>query len=818
MTGQNQAGATLESVLCTEELHRRPARAPDFEAENRALAALAQTMADSAGTILQSLAAKILEVCKADSAGVSLLTLDKQRFEWTAIAGAWRPHIGGGTPRDFGPCGDVLDRDTPLLFTHFERRYPYLLPAMPAAEECLLVPFYLDGKTVGTIWAIAHDTRKKFDAEDLRLLESLGRFASAAYQAVNAQHAELRYRALFTSIDDGFCVLERVEDNPGEPLDFRYVEANPAFTTQSGISDVLGKTIRQLAPSESEEWFLIYDKVCRTGTAIRFERALVKQGRLLELYAFRVEDGTQSRVAVVFKDITTRAKHESALRVSEIRYRRLFESAKDGILILDAETGKVVDANPFICELLGYPQEKLCDKELWEIGMFHDKAANQRAVKVLQENRYLRIERLQLHSTRGEPVEVEIVANAYREGDYRVIQCNIRDITERSRLERKTQEQAEALADLHNRKDEFLAMLSHELRTPLAAITNAVQFLNRTTNEKEVRGQARGIIERKVAHLKHLVDDLLEVSRITTGRVQLRLEDVVVNGIVDRAVETVRPLIAQRGHQLTVSLPAHPVWLNADAARLEQVVVNLLTNAAKYSEDGGHIWLTVKQEGEMVVMRARDRGVGIAPELLPHIFDLFTQAEPALDRSDGGLGVGLCLVQRLVELHGGTVTVSSVLGAGSEFVVRLPAPAASPAAPIVPAAEEVQLAEPRCRVLIVDDDEDTAESLAMLLQASGHDVRMAHDGPAALEAALDYRPDVMLLDIGLPMLNGFEVAERLRQQAEIRDTVLVAVTGYGQERDRQRTQQAGFDYHLVKPADFDDVQKILVTVAGQRDG
>jgi PAS domain S-box-containing protein len=688
MSALYEAGAPLESVLCTEELLRRPARTPDLETENQALAELGQALADSPSTILQTLAEKILEVCNADSAGLSLLTPDKRRFEWPAIAGEWQPHIGGGTPRDFGPCGDVLDLNTPLLFKHFEHRYRYFQSTTPSAEECLLVPFYEHGEAVGTIWALAHNTDRKFDAEDLRLLQSLGRFASAAYQAVKAQHTELRYR-------------------------------------------------------------------------------------------------------------------------------RLFESAKDGILILDAGTGRIVDANPFICDLLNLSHDDLCDKELWEIGMFRDKLANQHAVRTLQAERYLRIEQMQLESSRGKACEVEMVANAYLEGEHRVIQCNIRDITERVRLEKKTKEQANALADLHHRKDEFLAMLSHELRTPLAAISNAVELLNRPANETHVHEQARGIVERKVAHLKHLVDDLLEVSRITTGRVQLRNERVEISGIIERAIETVRPLMERRAHELTVALPLTPLWLNADAARLEQVVVNLLTNAAKYSEERGHIWLTVDRRADTVELHVRDLGVGIAPDLLPHIFDLFTQAEPSLDRSEGGLGVGLCLVQRLVELHGGTVKVSSVLGVGSEFVVRLPA---LPESAVIVAAPSATAQPPagRCRVLIVDDDEDTAESLAMLLEASGHHVRMAHDGPAALEAAMEYRPEVMLLDIGLPMLNGFEVAERVRKAPEIQTTVLVAVTGYGQEKDRQRTSEAGFDYHLVKPADYGEIEKILATVALNR--
>ena len=387
------------------------------------------------------------------------------------------------------------------------------------------------------------------------------------------------------------------------------------------------------------------------------------------------------------------------------------------------------------------------------------------------------------------------------------------NITDRTKAEDALRASALALADLDRRKDEFLAMLSHELRNPLAPIANAVQLLRLQKNEGPLQQQARAIIERQVGQLSHLVDDLLEVSRITTGRVQLRRDRIVVSGIVERAVETVRPLIEQRRHDLTVSLPPQPIWLDADAARMEQVVVNLLTNAAKYTDEAGHIWLTVEQEGEAAVLRVRDTGTGIAPELLPRIFDLFTQAERSLDRSQGGLGIGLSLVQRLVDLHGGTVEVYSVLGQGSEFVVRLPVvltalPSSTP--------RPTDMAPPPgagCRVLVVDDNKDAAVMLAMLLEASGHDVRMVHDGPAALKATIDDRPDVVLLDIGLPGLDGFEVAKRIRRQPMLEHIVLVALTGYGQESDRERSRAAGFDHHLVKPADFEKVRDILATVS-----
>ena len=288
---------------------------------------------------------------------------------------------------------------------------------------------------------------------------------------------------------------------------------------------------------------------------------------------------------------------------------------------------------------------------------------------------------------------------------------------------------------------------------------------------------------------------------------------------MERAVETVRPLIDQRKHELTVSLPPDPIWLYADAARLEQVVTNLLTNAAKYTNEGGHIWLCVQQEGDKAVLRVRDTGVGIAAAFLPHLFDLFTQAERSSDRSQGGLGIGLALVKRLVEMHEGTIGVSSTLGEGSEFVVSLPVhrPMALSQKTQPPPTEIAKPTSAALRVLIVDDNVDAATALEMLLQESGHLVRVAHTGPTGLAAALDFRPDVMLLDIGLPELDGWEVAKRIRQQPTLHDIVLVAMTGYGQKADRQRSQKAGFDHHFAKPVQSGKLRQFLATVSKKAD-
>jgi CheY-like chemotaxis protein len=302
----------------------------------------------------------------------------------------------------------------------------------------------------------------------------------------------------------------------------------------------------------------------------------------------------------------------------------------------------------------------------------------------------------------------------------------------------------------------------------------------------------------------------LEVSRVITGRIQLQLERLDLRAIAEHAIGSVRPLIERSNHELSVSLPSEPVWVQGDPTRLEQVIVNLLNNAAKYTDEGGRIWLSVKQEDYEVevVLRVRDTGVGLAPELLPRIFDLFTQANRTLDRAQGGLGIGLSLVQKLVELHGGKVAAHSAgLGQGSEFVVRLPAlsSAGEPIAPI----EVAQRSGKTSRVLVVDDNVDAADMLVMMLQMFGHEVKAAYSGQAALETVVEFQPDFILLDIGLPDMNGYEVAQHVRQQQQIKNVSVFAMTGYGQDSDRQRSEEAGIDLHLIKPVDPKKLQDLL---------
>ena len=595
---------------------------------------------------------------------------------------------------------------------------------------------------------------------------------------------------------------------------------NPQITEYTGLSfeQICGWGWSQfIHPEDVDEHICQWKHCITTGDKFEFQSRFRRFDGVYRWHfsrALPMRDAAGNIVMWVGSntDIHDMEEAKAALQITEVRYRRLFEAAKDGILILDFVTGRIVDSNPFMSDLLGYQHEEFLGKELWEIGLFNDRAANEAAVRTLQDSGYLRYEHLPLESQAGITVEVEIVANAYREGDHQVIQCNIRDITERSRLEKILQSQAAELCNLHLRKDEFLAMLSHELRSPLAPIANAVQLLSlQQDTETRIQQQARNIIERQLGKLQHLVDDLLEVSRITSGRVQLRQEWVPVNGITEGAVETVRPLMEQRRHEFNVTLPSERIWLNADASRLEQVVVNLLTNAAKYTEEGGRVWLSVQKERDECVIRVRDSGVGIAPALLPQVFALFTQAERTLDRSQGGLGIGLALVKTLTELHGGTVEAFSKPGEGSEFVVRLPlTPDDSPHATEI-AIKEQQAGDVR-RVLVVDDNEDTVLGFLMLLTNYGHEVRTATNGITAVQFAEEFQPDVMLLDIGLPGLNGYEVARKVRKQPRGKDIVLIALTGYGQDSDRQTSLEAGFDHHLVKPVQFDQLLQILTTV------
>jgi signal transduction histidine kinase len=370
-----------------------------------------------------------------------------------------------------------------------------------------------------------------------------------------------------------------------------------------------------------------------------------------------------------------------------------------------------------------------------------------------------------------------------------------------------------AFQELDRRKDEFLAILAHELRNPLAPLSNSLAVLRLADNSSELMEQTRGMMERQVRQMVRLVDDLMDVSRITLGKIKLRRERTELSAVLESAVETARPILEASGHELTMTLPPEPISLDADPSRLAQVFANLLNNAAKYTEQAGQIRLTAEQQGGEVVVKVRDTGIGISGDVLPRIFDIFTQGDRSLERAQGGLGIGLSLVRGLVELHGGSVVAHSAgLGQGSEFTVRLPA-LASPALEIQTTKRDGEpKAIPARRILVADDNLDSAESLALLLTLRGSEVRTAHDGWDAVETAAAFGPDIVLLDIGMPRLNGYEAARKIREQGRGERVVLIALTGWGQDEDRQRSTDAGFDFHLVKPVDFAVLEQLLASL------
>jgi signal transduction histidine kinase/ActR/RegA family two-component response regulator len=375
--------------------------------------------------------------------------------------------------------------------------------------------------------------------------------------------------------------------------------------------------------------------------------------------------------------------------------------------------------------------------------------------------------------------------------------------------------QQQDLIAADQRKDQFLAVLAHELRNPLAPIASALDILKQPDVDLAVANKAVEVADRQVQHMTRLVDDLLDVSRIMRGKIELQKERVELASIVARAVETVQPLIDREQHALTIELPPEPVWIEGDLVRLAQAVANLLSNAAKYTEPGGKIQLSAEVDGKQLVLCVRDSGIGIDPATLPKLFEMFMQAAPGSSRSRSGLGIGLTLVKNLVELHGGAIAAhSDGLGKGSEFMIRMPhteGPAEAPSAPAAPKAKSS-----RRRILVVDDNVDAAQSLAMLLRLRGHDVQTAFGGSEALEAVKHDEPELVFLDIGMPVMDGYEVARQLRGQFGSEVTI-IALTGWGTEQDRQRSRQAGFDRHLTKPVDLAALEEVLTTVAASEE-
>jgi signal transduction histidine kinase/CheY-like chemotaxis protein len=531
----------------------------------------------------------------------------------------------------------------------------------------------------------------------------------------------------------------------------------------------------------------------------------------------------------------------SAFMVGGEPDRARFEAAVGGAIDRAAAGGRRVRAYAELVDILwrdGQPQAALRVEELWNdllrtrsfsllcayaMGRFHREGHARRLEKVCaahtrvvpaesfteREGPEARQRQVVLLQQRAQALEDERAHRRELEAALRAALTEQRRSEEALRLSRAARRELERAAQAaaredERRKDEFLAMLGHELRNPLAPILTGLELMR-------LRGgvhREQDVIERQVRHLVRLVDDLLDVARFTRGKASLEKEPVELATVLARAIETERPLLSQRSHALTVEVPQEGLLVDADPVRLAQVFTNLLGNAARYTDPGGHVAVTARRDGDEAVVTVRDDGIGIPPELLPRIFEPFLQGERALDRSQGGLGIGLTTARALVELHGGTLTArSGGPGAGSELIVRLPVLPSSVAARPAPNAPspDPPVERPAFRILLVDDNEDAAELLAEALRRTGHEVLVAHDGPEALAVAPGFRPDAALLDIGLPGMDGYELARELRRLLGPHPPRLLAVSGYGQDADRERSHAAGFELHLVKPVDLDSL-------------
>ena len=515
-------------------------------------------------------------------------------------------------------------------------------------------------------------------------------------------------------------------------------------------------------------------------------------------------------ITLVARNLAARQRAADVLHAERERFRTTLTSIGDAVVVTDAQ-GRITLLNPVAQALTGWSAEALGQPLEAVFHIVNETTRKAVENPVSQVIRLGAIVGLANHTVLiakdGTELAIDDSGAPIRDAHGRIVGVVLvfRDITQRRGSER-------ALEDADRRKDEFLAMLAHELRNPLAPIRNAAHTLALLgTGDDRVRWVS-SVIERQVGLMTRLVDDLLDVSRITSGKITLQRATVSVREVLAQAVETARPLAESRGQALEVDVPEDAAWVDGDPARLAQAVGNLLDNAIKYTDDGGRIGLRARVEADEVVIVVEDSGVGVDPELLPHVFDLFIQADRSLERKQGGLGLGLTLVRRLVEMHGGRVEAASAgPGLGSAFTIRLPCLAAEVVEP-APAAEPAEAARPpgpARRILVVDDHQDSTDSLALFLRLRGHEVRTAPDGPTALDEIERYRPEVVFLDLGLPGMSGYDVARRVRMRTDLGPLQLVALTGYGTDGDRQKTRDAGFDVHLAKPVDPRAVDALL---------
>ena len=621
--------------------------------------------------------------------------------------------------------------------------------------------------------------------------------------------ANARLAAIVESSDDAII---------SKTLEGRVVSWNAAAEHLFGYSaeEMMGKSITTIIPPERlAEEREILDRIRRGERIEHFETVrLARDGRHLELSLtispVRAATGEIIGASKVARQITERKNSERI----QAQLAAIVESSDDAIVSKTLD-GVIQSWNTAAVRIFGYTAEEAIGQRITLI-IPDDLQSEERGI-IAQLRAGKRVEHFDtMRITKdGRRIPVSLTVSPIHDDKGRVIGASkiARDISERRRAEEALRATEEALRVANQRKDEFMALLAHELRNPLAPIRYALAASRKHGATAEQRERSQEIIERQVTHMSRLLDDLLNVARITRGTLELRITTLEFTTVLGTAIEAARPFLDAKHHSLSVELPSDAPRLNADPIRLAQVFSNLLINAAKYTDPGGKIRVAASIEGDMLVVAVRDTGIGISQQMMPRLFEMFTQAQDALDRSQGGLGLGLALVRGIVELHGGSVSARSEgEGRGSEFTVRLPLGRAS-RAPQTSAQDSAPGGGERLKILVIDDNEDAAEMCATFLELAGQDVRRAYNGRSALALAEAFRPRVALLDIGLPDISGYEVARSLRRAPWATNLLLVAVTGWGQDQDKQRALDAGFDHHLTKPIEPDELERLLQSIA-----
>ncbi|MET0534081.1 MAG: ATP-binding protein [Steroidobacter sp.] len=731
----------VESVITTDELARRPARPPNLAAENRVLQKLASVMAQEPQLVLQELVDSARELCQAGSSGISLLDPDltgsAAQFRWVATSGEFTRYAGNTMPRHFSPCGTVLDVNRMLVMSDPVRYFPYIDVLSQPVCEVLLVPFHRGNEPIGTVWVAQHTADRHFDSEDARLVTSLSKFAAAAVQFVTIAESNHKRE------QDAQISAERaLADLAVELKDTRR------------LRDVAARLIAADDPSA------LFDEILLA--AIEITSADGGTIQLLDpasnTLGFLASRGFTPEMEDHFACVD--AASDSPCGIALSRGGRIF-------MHFDAHalTGSS-DQIHYQHGLRCAQSTSLLSRSGRPLGMF---STHWRAERILSER------------------EIRFLDLLGRQAA---------DLIERAQSQ-------DALREADRRKDEFIAVLAHELRNPLVPIRTGVELLGRVSQQPALIEKIRPMMERQVAHVVRLIDDLLDVSRITSGKIELQRQRVTLSSVVNGAVEANRGAIAAAGLEFKLSVEAPERLIEVDPTRLSQIIGNILHNATKFTPRGGVVTLDAfvqaTADAAELVLRITDTGVGIDPKHLPAIFGLFTQVHSDSSSRYGGLGIGLALTQKLVELHGGTIRAESAgLGLGCQFTVRMPTPQVQ--AVHLPASITVSPAMQGPRVLVVDDNRDAADSTGLLLANLGGDVRVVYDGASALDLLRTFEPALILLDIGMPEMDGYQLCRRVRALKGT-DVSIVAITGWGQEEDRRRALEAGFDTHLTKPVD-----------------